>query len=205
VSRQPFADEFRRTTHQIAGHIMKERQARSFDFRTPSLGSFYAYSLTWTPGTVVLAGDLDELTITHWHALWTFKEGMAWLADSHWDYLLGKAKRNEVPDVEATVDFIVNWARDELSSGSPSLANRLAQACDAGKAWGAGLWRIVRRRLTDDLVPMDEREVAEFCQDLGFDDYYGSRRPHPHALMQITAIQRAARMIIAELWPYEWL
>jgi hypothetical protein len=205
VSRAAYADEFARAERVIAGHVIKERQSRSFDFRNPRLGSFYAYSVTWTPGTIVLAGDLGEMTITHWHALHKFKSGMEWLATAHWDYLLSKvdgSSRDDIPDVGATVGTIV-----EIVTADPRsrLAERILAEFELSKAWGAGLRRGLVKRLTERLEDMDVRQTAEFCYELHVDDFFGHTRRNPHTLFQITAIQRAADMIIGECFPYEWL
>jgi hypothetical protein len=56
-----------------------------------SYTSFYAFTLTWTPGHMTIVGDLGELTIVHYHAMPTFEEACNWLQTSDYDYLLGKA------------------------------------------------------------------------------------------------------------------
>lgn len=201
-----YQQDFARARSAIAGHVMSERQSRSFDFRTPGKGSSYAYSLTWSPGSVTLAGDLGEMTVTHWQALWTFKEGMAWLAGSEWDYLLGKAgTKADVIDVEGTVNDILHMAWEGRDFGGDLLA-RLKKRFRLERAWGNGLWFALRRELTAELDGCGPERLGEFTAwDLGIDDYYGAYRRHPHDLAQITALQRAAAMILAEVFPYEWV
>lgn len=206
MTREPFASEFGRAQSAIAGHVMSERKSRSFDFRTPGKGSIYAYSLTWTPGTFVLAGDIGELTITHWHAMHDFKAAIAWVSGSDWSYLLSKCGREQIkqiPDTEATVGFILELA---LSGDYPSLVANLKENLSLGdRVRGAALAAGLRARLTDEIHGMDERGQGEFCYNLGLDDYYGSTRTHPHHIYQINAMQRGAAMILAEIAPYEWL
>lgn len=100
---------------EIAGHVMSRGPSVSRRFRRAD-GSFaHAFTITWVPGTVSLSGDLGELSIVHYHALRTFREGMEWIASADYDYLMGKASpRDEVFDPEGSVRFVVEMANSYL-------------------------------------------------------------------------------------------
>lgn len=101
---------------EIMDHHVKERQSRSFDFRTPSAGSMWAFALTWTPGSMILTGDLGEMQITHYHALMgTALESFRWITECHPDYLLGKAGVQKVFDREATLESFEAECREDFT------------------------------------------------------------------------------------------
>lgn len=102
-----------RAAANIAGHICTPRRSRAFDFRTPGKGSFYAFSLTWTPGTLALAGDCGEMVITHYNALAELESGLSWATTSDADYLLGKSNLRRVPDKAATVQWLIDTANED--------------------------------------------------------------------------------------------
>ena len=111
---------------ELMDHHITERQSRSFDFRTPSMGSMYAFSLTWTPGSMFLAGDLGEMQLTHYHAMGeTAVKSFDWVASSHPDYLLGKSDAKKVYDRDATWETI----KYDLDEEIRSLAKHYREEC----------------------------------------------------------------------------
>lgn len=246
--------------------------------------SAYAFRLTWTPGTVTLAGDIGEISIVHYHALRSYKDGMYWLRNSGYDYLMEKASpREQVVDHDATYDFIIEqanqqlgelfkarreahaqwlretqWAREEYARACETqLANleldpeditqledlmpepfkaefpeikrvdfkdrsmygdkrfrdwivpdgcelwfrlqqELADYYNPNDIFKASVRERIREELKSHLHDRDSSQVAEFCYDLGLDDYYGSRKYKEHSIYQIEALQFAARRICAE-------
>lgn len=105
-----YADDFARIARYLGDHEATGRQSRAFDFRRP--GTFaYAYSLAWTAGSISLAGDCGEVTLVHYHALATLKDGLHWAAYSDYDYLLGKTNLRQSYDPEGTF----KWLRDHLN------------------------------------------------------------------------------------------
>jgi hypothetical protein len=101
-----------RAAENIAQHVCTPRRSRSFDFRTPGKGSVYAFSLTWTPGSLALAGDCGEMILTHCQALWELKAGLKWAAGSDIDYLLGKSNLRQVIDKDGTVEWLIDTANE---------------------------------------------------------------------------------------------
>lgn len=103
-----------RIREAIVWHICKPRQARAFDFRSPVLGSAYAYSLSWTPGSLALAGDLGELTLVHYSALWDLEGGLSWATARDSSYLLSKSGAKKVLNRDATAEFLIEHANESV-------------------------------------------------------------------------------------------
>lgn len=62
--------------------------------------------------------------------------------------------------------------------------------------------RAVAKALADHLDgDMHENDVAEFCRELGFDDYYGAYRYSGRTIWQIEAIQHGCNLILDQLEP----
>lgn len=114
-SDKGYNDIARSISKEIMDHHSYEQQTRSFHFRTPSAGSMYAFSLTWSPGSLMIAGDIGEMVITHYHALaGPAVSAFAWLKNSHPDYLLGKSNAKKVYDREATWETLKCYLDDEV-------------------------------------------------------------------------------------------
>lgn len=68
--------------------------------------SFYAYSLTWTPGHMTIVGDLGTLTLVHYNAMPTLEAACEWLMSPDYGYLLSKAKLEQEFDKDATIEHL---------------------------------------------------------------------------------------------------
>ncbi|ATC34131.1 hypothetical protein CA606_18325 [Caulobacter vibrioides] len=120
-----YAHDLARIDEALSPHVCKARNARAFDFRTPGKGGTYAFSLTWTPGSLSLAGDCGELTMTHYSALWTLEEGLRWAATSDIHYLLGKTRLKETFDRDATIRDIIKMANEGAVDSRKRLRDEL--------------------------------------------------------------------------------
>lgn len=78
--------------------------------------SVYAFSLTWTPGALLLSGDVGELTLSHGYSLANFDEGIRWAAEADFDYLMGKSGVEKVYDPEKTFMQLLHDANEPLIS-----------------------------------------------------------------------------------------
>ncbi|NTF17983.1 hypothetical protein G6L37_06170 [Agrobacterium rubi] len=68
--------------------------------------SFYAFSLTWTPGHMTIVGDLGTLTLVHYNAMPTLEAACEWLMSPDYGYLLSKAKIEQEFDKEETIEHV---------------------------------------------------------------------------------------------------
>lgn len=101
----------------LACHKVTPRQSMSWHMaRTHDDGSYdsaYAYSVTWTPGTLVISGDLDEFVVTHYHAMKTIQDTVRWLNGISFDYLMGKSSAKKEYNSAETFRDIIDIANDE--------------------------------------------------------------------------------------------
>lgn len=116
---------------RLTRHVMREEPVRSFRFHGVSLNrqiekdvegsypfakvkavreklsysytSFYAFTLTWTPGHMTLVGDLGEMTVVHYQAMPTLEEACNWLQSPDFNYLLSKTNHQKKFDRDLTI------------------------------------------------------------------------------------------------------
>ena len=190
-----YEEHIARASEWIARHEMRDRPSRSFWFSEPEKGSIYAFALTWTPGTMILSGDLGELVLTHYQAMPTLDSAVAWAAHADADYLLGKSNRKQVINREATIEGIIEGALQ-----SQPIRERLDDHFVIGRAWGAGLKALLRREVPSAVRDLGDAELPRFIYDLHhFDDWYGSYRWTPHDIHQIAALQFGCSAILGTL------
>ncbi len=190
-------DDHRETAEGwIARHELVERPSRSFRFFEPGKGSIYAYCLTWAPGSLTLSGDLGELVIIHYQAMPTFDEAIRWAAGSDLDYLLSKSSRKKVIHRERTVQGLI-----EAAIESQTVRKALEYAhFPIGKAWGAGLKRLLEREMPRAVQDLPDHGLPQFIYDLNvFDDWYGSYDWSTSDIHQITAVVCGCRMLLERL------
>jgi hypothetical protein len=131
-------------SERFAGHKGAARVSKSWHFNTTnkdgSYNSAYAFAVTWTPGSVFLAGDLGELTITHYNAAKTLDGTISWIGGSDFDYLMGKSDAKEEFDPVATCDHIVYLANEEAyDSMRGELSDRRQHRVEVAEAVEEGL------------------------------------------------------------------
>ena len=74
--------------------------------------SNYAFSVTWTPGSLAIAGDLGTFNVTHYQAMRTLESTLEWLDGIEFTYLMEKSSAKQEFSVEATLDYIVKAANE---------------------------------------------------------------------------------------------
>ena len=151
--RRQYQDDIARAERCFAGHQTSDRRARCFDFRDPKKKWLYAFSLSWTPGTLTLAGDLGELVVTHYSALWELEAGLSWAASADYDYLLGKTSRRP------------SFDRDETAQEIIRMANEGAREAVAGTRGELNTWRKERPARCD--FPVGAEGDQEHAETVG--------------------------------------
>jgi hypothetical protein len=122
--KSPYADDRARAQAAFKQHRVTERKSRAFDFRRDDTSN-YAFSLTWTPGSLSLAGDVGELTLVHYNALWDLEGGLEWATHGDFDYLLGKSDRRPSYDADATAADIIEFANDRAGHSLRALRDEI--------------------------------------------------------------------------------
>lgn len=117
MPRRMEAAEKARIASWFENHTASSRVSISWhvNSRTPDgkYNSNYAYAVTWTPGTLVISGDIGEFTVTHWNAMPTIEKTLEWLDRIEFDYLMGKSSAKKEFDRAETLRDIVGFANDE--------------------------------------------------------------------------------------------
>ncbi|RUM06779.1 hypothetical protein [Rhizobium chutanense] len=139
----------------LANHIMVEEPVKSFRFHMhyvdkkvtrreqgayPFLrvlppveaakftyNSFYAFTLTWTPGHMTIVGDLGELTVVHYQAMPTLEEACNWLLSPDYHYLLSKTKEQRAFQRDETIEDIWRCLTQEVADSQKALAEETAE------------------------------------------------------------------------------
>jgi len=95
----------------LADHRLSDRPSMSWHMAKPGT-THYAYSITWTPGTLVIAGDIGDFTLNHWQAMKTLPATLDWLDDIHFTYMMEKSTSKQEYEPEKTAQFIVQCANE---------------------------------------------------------------------------------------------
>ncbi|AZO48023.1 hypothetical protein [Mesorhizobium sp. M4B.F.Ca.ET.058.02.1.1] len=154
VMKDGLVRSFRFHTHHVAKSYDKGRKGDyPFAIHQPAEGAkfsptgTYAFTLTWTPGQLVLTGDCDELTLTHYNAMPTFEEAIRWITEcsEDFDYLLGKSSAQRGYDQEETFHWFKQMINEELFNtllGPQNWADRkLARNFKRGQIHEQREWR----------------------------------------------------------------
>lgn len=114
----------RYTQKMLVGHTCSERISRAFDFRKGREWA-YAFSLTWTPGHLALAGDVGEMTLSN-HSLRDLIGALEWATHGDIDYLLSKSNTPYREfSAEATFHELVHMANERASYSLKGLRDEL--------------------------------------------------------------------------------
>lgn len=120
------------TRARLRGHATSPRPSVSWHFNavTDDLKYLFDYSfaVTWTPGTLVLSGDLGELTVTHWNAMSTMEHAVRWMLGASFGYIISKSDAKEVYDSAGTRADILRMANEEPLESLRSYHQELQQA-----------------------------------------------------------------------------
>lgn len=140
-------------------------------------------------------GQISELRA--WRAATVAPEDPEAAAEGDFDYDTEEQKQRDRPD----------YLRHEFERGKQgdfALMIRLYEQLnfyqpDFDDIFLAANRRKLRRELPYHLE--HHHQAAEFCSQLGMEDYYGSEEWGRHEMFQIAAIQHGCRMIAQSLWP----
>lgn len=198
MAHDPESTTFARARAAFADHQIQERQSRSFDFRRLDGSSTYAFSLTWTPGSLALAGDVGELTLVHYGALKLLGPGLAWATSSDHGYLLSKSDRSRVFDRDGSIQMLLDFAKGEDGRKVRTALCEALQIPDTVR--GAAFLAMAKRDLARMFEEFGQERAGAFIYELGvFDDWYGTTCWDARTLYQIEAIRHGAKLALAQL------
>lgn len=76
--------------------------------------SLYSFRITFTPGSIMVHGQLDTVVFTHWHACPNLWEAVTWAHRAGFSYLMEKSNLSREFDRDKTVQRILSQADDEM-------------------------------------------------------------------------------------------
>ncbi len=117
--------------------IMRVQQAKSWRVNKPGTWT-YGFTITWSPGMLALAGDLNELIVYHANAMPTLDATLNWLDDIEFDYFMRKTGQKRVFSPEQTVKLMVKAAdadakRDEKAPLWKSIFEKFSHHVEVGE------------------------------------------------------------------------
>lgn len=115
---------------ELGNHQLTDRPAvRAWTFqRVTAKGRQwcpYGFKLVWTQGMFALTGDLGELQVVHYNALYDLEASLQWLANGEFDYIMSKTPEKKVFDVDLTLDFIWSSLMGESVEAARAYAQEL--------------------------------------------------------------------------------
>ena len=165
-------DAAERGRHNLRSHLARPGKTISYELRNHSGEHNNSCTLTWTPGTLTLSGDVAEAVLSHCSALSEFEPGLRWVERGSINYLLEKSNLNDkVLDREATAESLIEDANAEALYAAQARrdernANRRAESYgDAIWAQDMAWWHLTRNgpapRLYDYLPEPDWRDAPK--------------------------------------------
>lgn len=188
----------------LADHeLRKEPPSKSWRVGPPDGSSVYAFTVTWTPGVLALAGDLGELTLIHYNAMPTWQQAVQWADGAGVDYLLEKSNAKHEFDREGSITSLIHIADEDQkwSDGAPLWekifdkvswyrVGRLDEGvCDLNPRNAAHQMMVAAALRQDSEI--DDRWLYE----LGIDDFYGRNKWPDRAIWQVRALLLWARLV----------
>jgi transposase-like protein len=159
--------------------------------------SHMAYAVTWTPGTLVLSGDIDEFTVTHYHAMPTIEQTLDWLDGIHFDYLMGKSSAKKEYDADETLRTIIHFANEDAVPSLRALRDDMrawrADTVEALCEWDSDetQWAVTGRAPSWRPAPSDRPVLADYL-------------PERPAALQVTPLAGPFRNRSAHSVPDGW-
>jgi len=144
------------------------KRGRGFCWWVSPKDSNYRYRVTWTPGAVVLTGQLGEIVYRgpsdFWHGPW---DAARFIAKCDFDYLTSKSAVKQEYDREATVRDLIRSADEEMRYGSLGLWAAICKRYSG--TWLASYETFDASKVTDHMrVAKLLREDTEFSAERAY-------------------------------------
>jgi hypothetical protein len=188
----------------FANHKVSEAPSIAWLVKNPERHSYW-FKISWTPGVLTLSGDLGELVLTHYQAMPTSSEAIAWVNGGNEEYLLGKSTAEKKFSQEATKEALADMANTFLDDGDGGLWNQIfgqVDGCfDANgnffRAYEASIHNEADREAAIEIISSEL--TPEFIyHNFQMDDYYGTYEYTEQHKWQIRAIQTWAAQMASD-------
>lgn len=196
----------------LADHVLEgEVPSKSWKVKTPGKHSYWFY-VTWTPGHLLLSGDLCNMVLTHWHAMPTAEEAVRWMHDAHEGYLLGKSDAVQKFDAQATKASILDMADQDVESEDYDIWEKIfefvdMETCEDGEMFIYPEEAVEKKESRDKARHIFEDK--DYCLEdwtpegvydyFQIDDYSGTYNYTEQHEWQISALKKWASLAIKEL------
>jgi len=169
-----------------------ELPCKSWRVRNPTKSSHW-FNITWTPGFLLLSGDVDEMVITHYHAMPTWKEAVLWIDSCDLDYLMEKSDKKKEFNLERTIKDVFYMAEEELENGDDTIWKKIAEGVCF--EWDPNNRDDIKREAISyghEIFSPDAMYQLELFEPV---DYTGSYTWPDHCHWQFKALKLWAKMI----------
>ena len=190
-----------RAADAFADHVLTEEDTvKTWNVGKP--GTYiYSFTVTWRPGVLSLAGDVGELTITHYHAMPTWQKAAQWINGSCMMYLLEKSNARTEFDTTRTIDTLIELADENQTydDDAPVWRSIFNEFQFEVHDWPVGFDPNPKHKAHQAQIIKALRDNDEFdprrVHDLGIDDYYGSYSYPDQHRWHYEALQLWARLV----------
>lgn len=109
--RSEYTDVARDTRDYLGEHVIKRISDWAWHVARPGTSNFSFY-VSWVPGHLHLAGDIGNITTTHYSALSNLGDGISWMAGADFEYWASKTGSQKEYDPIATREYFEDLLND---------------------------------------------------------------------------------------------
>lgn len=111
----------------FAGHRMKKGPGLSWRMWDPKRSSAYYFRVTWTPGHLIVTGDIGHADYCVWPSFSTLWGAIELAHGAGYDYLTGKTGIRQVYDEKATIQDVLALADDQMKCDDFTIWEKIAK------------------------------------------------------------------------------
>ena len=148
---------------EFAGHRIKKGPGLSWRMWDPKKGGIYSFRVTWTPGHLIVTGDIGHADYCVWPSFSTLWGAIELAHGAGYDYLTGKTGVAQVYDEELTIQEVLRVADDQMKYDDFSVWKNIVDEFEYGDNHrnGAIQMKAASRMRSDGLPEHKAWELAE--------------------------------------------
>lgn len=112
--RENYDDIAAMAKNGFANHRIKKGPGLSWRMWDPKQGSNYSFRVTWTPGHLIVTGDVGHADYCVCPSFWTLWGAIELAHRAGYDYLTGKTGAEKVYDEQLTIQDILQMADEHM-------------------------------------------------------------------------------------------
>lgn len=122
----------------FANHRIKKGPGLSWRMWAPEKGSSYSFRVTWTPGHLIVTGDIGSADYCVWPSFLTLWGAIELAHRAGYDYLTGKTGAQHVYDEQPTILDILTTADNAMKWGDFSIWEKIVDEFGYGENYRNG-------------------------------------------------------------------